>query len=201
MSPIVVDKDAKRHDIVEAALTVFGKKSLESITVSDIAAEAGIAKGAIYLYFASKDDLYMAALEHAFSHLFEEFATHPDIEDPAEQLRHVFLESLEQHEEQQHLLRFFISYLGKTMGTERGRVVQAKLRKSFKRNRAVIEKIYARGVKEGRFKKMRAAEVSASLVSLAEFLPMQWIVDPKAFPLKKTGETAIDIFMQGIVKG
>ncbi len=200
MSPIVVDKDAKRHEIVEAALSVFSKKSLDSITVSDIADEAGISKGAIYLYFDSKDDLYMAALEHAFSHLFEEFATHPDIDDPAEQLRHVFLESLEQHEEQQHLLRFFISYLGKTIGTERGQVVQAKLRGSFRRNRGVIEKIYTRGVDQGRFKKMEPARVSASLMSLAEFLPMQWSVDPKAFPLKQTGETAIEIFMKGIIK-
>lgn len=199
MSPIRVDKGAKRAEIVAAALSVFRRKSLNSITVSDIAAEAGIAKGAVYLYFDSKDDVYMSLLDFTFSELFEEYAQHPEIDDPVEQLEHVFIEGLGEYEEHELEFRFFVAYLGMSLGTPRGEAIVAKLRDSFRRNRATIEAIYRRGVREGRFRKMNPKRISASLMALSEFIPMQWVMDPQAFPLKPTGKTAFEIFKQGII--
>ena len=199
MSPIRVDKDAKRREIVAAALAVFRRKSLNSITVSDIAAEAGIAKGAVYLYFNSKDDVYMSLLDFTFSELFEEYAQHPEIDDPVEQLEHVFIEGLGEYEEHELEFRFFIAYLGISLGTPQGDVIMKKLRDSFRRNRVTIETIYRRGVAAGRFKKVNPKRVSASLMALLEFIPIQWVIDPKAFALRQTGKTAFEIFKQGIM--
>ncbi len=49
-------------EILEAARRVFARKGFEAALVGDIAAEAGIAKGTVYLYFKSKTDIYRAAL-------------------------------------------------------------------------------------------------------------------------------------------
>jgi AcrR family transcriptional regulator len=43
--------------IREAALRVVGRKGLEKATVGDIALEAGVAKGTLYLYFRSRDEI------------------------------------------------------------------------------------------------------------------------------------------------
>lgn len=43
--------------IREAALRVVGRKGLEKATVDDIALEAGVAKGTLYLYFRSRDEI------------------------------------------------------------------------------------------------------------------------------------------------
>jgi AcrR family transcriptional regulator len=43
--------------ICEAAQRVVGRKGLEKATVDDIAREAGVAKGTVYLYFRSRDEI------------------------------------------------------------------------------------------------------------------------------------------------
>lgn len=50
------------HSILTAARAVFARKGYEAALVDDIAEEAGIAKGTVYLYFRSKQEIYFAAL-------------------------------------------------------------------------------------------------------------------------------------------
>ncbi len=48
----------RRHDdIVHAALKIFDRDGFEAAKMADIAAEAGVAKGTLYLYFDTKADL------------------------------------------------------------------------------------------------------------------------------------------------
>ena len=55
--------DFRTSAILEASRRVFAKKGFDAALVDDIAAEAGIAKGTVYLYFKSKADIYNAALQ------------------------------------------------------------------------------------------------------------------------------------------
>lgn len=49
-----------RERIVDAALTLFREKGFDETTMRDIAADAGVATGAAYYYFRSKEELVMA---------------------------------------------------------------------------------------------------------------------------------------------
>jgi len=49
--------EARRLSIVEAACRVFSTRGVQSATMAEVAAEAGISPGAIYRYFPSKDEL------------------------------------------------------------------------------------------------------------------------------------------------
>jgi TetR/AcrR family fatty acid metabolism transcriptional regulator len=53
----------KRERILDAAIKVFAEKGFFSAKVSEIAREAGVADGTIYLYFRSKDDLLISLFE------------------------------------------------------------------------------------------------------------------------------------------
>ncbi len=55
-------KDWTRKAILTAAKKVFLEKGYGNTTIEKIAAKARVSKGAIYLYFSSKDDLYMSLL-------------------------------------------------------------------------------------------------------------------------------------------
>src|SRR5436305_1350074 len=68
MAPRKVDPDARRADILAAAVRVFARKGFAASRIDDVAAEAGIAKGSVYLAFDSRDALLRAA--------FDEFAGH-----------------------------------------------------------------------------------------------------------------------------
>jgi AcrR family transcriptional regulator len=56
-------------EILAAARKIFATKGFRDATVDDIAAEAGIAKGTVYLYYPSKKEMYLAALKQGLEEL------------------------------------------------------------------------------------------------------------------------------------
>lgn len=56
-------KADRPDEIVAAALKVFSEKGFAAARLDDIAARAGVSKGAIYLYFATKQDIFRAVVE------------------------------------------------------------------------------------------------------------------------------------------
>lgn len=50
-------------EIAAAALQIFARRGLHQTTLDDVAKEAGISKGTIYLYFKSKEELFIAAAQ------------------------------------------------------------------------------------------------------------------------------------------
>ena len=53
----------KHQRIIKAALKVFSKKGFYNSKVSEIAKEAEVADGTIYLYFKNKDDILISVFE------------------------------------------------------------------------------------------------------------------------------------------
>ena len=58
--PATAKAEETRERIVDAALELFRKEGFDETTMRDIAAEAGVATGAAYYYFGSKEELVMA---------------------------------------------------------------------------------------------------------------------------------------------
>lgn len=56
-------KADRPDEIVVAALEVFAEKGFAAARLDDIAARAGVSKGAVYLYFATKEDIFRAVVE------------------------------------------------------------------------------------------------------------------------------------------
>jgi AcrR family transcriptional regulator len=54
-------------EIVEAALAVFAEKGFAAARLDEIAARAGVSKGAIYLYFETKEEIFRAVVEQAIA--------------------------------------------------------------------------------------------------------------------------------------
>lgn len=54
------EKEQRKNDIVDAAERVFFEDGHESATMDDVAEEAELSKGTLYLYFKNKEDLYLA---------------------------------------------------------------------------------------------------------------------------------------------
>jgi AcrR family transcriptional regulator len=55
-------KEETQTRILEAAYRVFARRGYEAATVEEITAECGIAKGALYTHFASKEELFRTIL-------------------------------------------------------------------------------------------------------------------------------------------
>src|SRR5262245_2716647 len=63
-----------RDRIVNAALRVFGDRGFHGATMQDVVRESGLSVGAIYTWFKSKDDLFIAACDLASGRGFGELA-------------------------------------------------------------------------------------------------------------------------------
>jgi TetR/AcrR family fatty acid metabolism transcriptional regulator len=67
------DSDGKRQVILDASLTVFAARGFHEATMDEIASASGVAKGTLYRYFASKEDLLEQLLSEAGSKIMERF--------------------------------------------------------------------------------------------------------------------------------
>jgi AcrR family transcriptional regulator len=61
--------DLRREEILTAAIKVFGKKGFACTCVGDVAEAAKMAKGTVYLYFDSKEEIYATAINLAVERL------------------------------------------------------------------------------------------------------------------------------------
>jgi AcrR family transcriptional regulator len=66
-------REETRQRLMEAALSVFARHGYERATVDEIVREAGFSKGAFYVHFESKEDLFWAMLEERLGRQQEAF--------------------------------------------------------------------------------------------------------------------------------
>lgn len=65
----------KRRRILDGALRAFARKGFYNTKVSEIAKEAGVADGTIYLYFKNKDDLLISLFEDRMEWIIDRLET------------------------------------------------------------------------------------------------------------------------------
>ena len=71
-------KTARPSEIAEAAFEVFAEKGFAAARLDEIAARAGVSKGALYLYFETKEELFRAAVSQAVAPNLQSIAAMAD---------------------------------------------------------------------------------------------------------------------------
>jgi len=100
-------------EILAAARKVFATRGFSDATVDEIATEAGIAKGTVYLYFSSKKDIYLAALMQGVRELHERTAAKMDAAQGIEaKLRSFVRTRIEYAEEHRDFIKIYHSEFG-----------------------------------------------------------------------------------------
>lgn len=61
------DKDLRRAQLVAAATQLFAESDFDAVTIARVAEQAGVAKGTAYLYFATKETLFLALVREALA--------------------------------------------------------------------------------------------------------------------------------------
>lgn len=65
-------KELRRQAILDVAWSLFEAQPYETINMQEVAAQSGLAKGTLYLYFQTKEELFLAVLEQQFEAWTEE---------------------------------------------------------------------------------------------------------------------------------
>ncbi len=61
------DKDLRRAHLIEAATRLFAESDFDAVTIARVAELAGVAKGTAYLYFATKETLFLELVRAEFT--------------------------------------------------------------------------------------------------------------------------------------
>ncbi|MGW4404721.1 TetR/AcrR family transcriptional regulator [Nonomuraea sp. NPDC004702] len=104
--PKIVDHDARRRHIAEAVHRVIHDKGMESVSLREVAAEAGMSMGAVQYYVTTKDQMLLLALERIGIWIGDRVtAVAARQSTPLEVLRATVLELLPLDEERSYLNR------------------------------------------------------------------------------------------------
>lgn len=66
-------KEARPGELLDAALALFVEKGFAATRVEEVAAQAGVSKGTLFLYFPSKEDLFKAVVRETIAGRFGEW--------------------------------------------------------------------------------------------------------------------------------
>lgn len=190
---VVVDK---REAILRAATHVFAQKGYFNSKVSDIAGEAGIADGTVYLYFKSKDEILHSIFDRAMAEFIAEGRREIDgLTDPAARLRRIaqlHLEKLGADREMavvfQVELRGSIKFMQEFSAAGFGEYLDII--------RTTIEDGQAAGVFRCDIKPVVCAKI---LYGALDEMVTNWILSKKTYPLAPMADEVLKIFFGGIL--
>lgn len=186
----------KRQKIMDAAVSVFAQKGFYNSTVADVAREADVADGTIYLYFKNKDDLLISIFEHSMD-MFIGAVRHEmeQVLSPSEKIKRFISLHLKLVQRYQDLAQ----------------VIQIELRQSSKFMKEyvhskffayldILQGIIEQGQREGLFKKSADAVIlKRAIFGAIDEMALEWILmRKKRYTIDEVAEQLYLMLIKGI---
>ncbi|MGD9629560.1 MAG: TetR/AcrR family transcriptional regulator [Pyrinomonadaceae bacterium] len=186
----------KREAILRASIKVFAAKGFFSSKVSDIAREAGIADGTVYLYFKGKDEILHSIFDRAMSEFIDEGLKElRQISDPTNKLERIARMHLERLGADRDLAVVFqVELRGST------KFMKEFSAAGFASYLDIIKATIEEGQKHGVFRSDIKPIVCAKILygSLDEMVT-NWILSENRYPLAPMADEVLKIFLGGIL--
>lgn len=187
----------KPQQIIDAAVRVFARNGFYNSRVSDIAREAGIASGTIYLYFKTKDEILVTLFRDKMAEfvrtLRKAIAAEPDAPAKLRRLVRLHLETLEAR-------------------PDLAEVVQVELRQGQKFFRGasahevsayfdLIGSVLQEGVAAGAFRPDLPVKVATKMLFGAmDQIATSWVLGKRGYRLADAAEPVATIFLKGVTR-
>jgi TetR/AcrR family fatty acid metabolism transcriptional regulator len=189
-------ENGKYEAILRAAIKVFAGSGFFNSKVADVAREAGVADGTVYLYFKNKDDILASIFNNYMDKaLADGRARLAEIKDPVEKLRRIFRAHLEGLGRDRDLAVVFqVELRSSTKFMEQ--FSATKVTEYLELIREVIEE----GQRSGVFRSgLNTNIVAKVLFGALDEMATNWVLSHKRYSLASTADPVLDVFLNGIV--
>lgn len=187
----------KREAILNAATKIFANKGYFNAKVADIAAEAGIADGTVYLYFKSKDEILHSIFDRAMAEFIAEGRRElAAIAEPAAKIRRIAELHLEKLGADRDLaIVFQVELRGST------KHMQEFSAAGFGEYLEIIRETIDKGQRADIFRSDIKSIVAAKILYGAlDEMVTNWVISNKSYPLAPMAGEVLKIFLDGIEK-
>jgi TetR/AcrR family fatty acid metabolism transcriptional regulator len=185
----------KREAILRAAIQVFAHNGYFNSKVADIAREAGVADGTVYLYFKSKEDILHSIFDRGMNEAIAEGRKRLAAkDDPREKLREIALLHLERLGADRDLAVVFqVELRGST------KFMQEFSAAGFAEYLGLIRLTFEEGQRAGVFRSdLNAKVVAKILFGALDEMATNWILSKRRYKLAPMSDQVLDIFLNGV---
>ena len=185
----------KYQRILDAAIAIIAEKGFHNSRVSDIAERAGVADGTIYLYFKSKEQILMAALDSAFEAFLrkakEELAGARDARTKLRMLARLHLRELSRNRNLAVVLQTELRQSAKFLVE----FSQRELKGYFNLIRDVIRE----GQQAGSIRRDVSDKIAAAcLFGAMDELVTTWVLSSREYDLQAAADPVVDLLLSGM---
>ncbi|WP_049574230.1 TetR/AcrR family transcriptional regulator [Nonomuraea sp. SBT364] len=195
MTPKRVDHDARREEILAAAVRVFARKGFAATRIEDVAAEAGIAKGSVYLSFDSREAILQAAfasLGAAWQDILRQ--ARGDGGDPLDRLAVLVRSVVEVASREPELSRVLLDLWALGRGDPVAPLDMAGLYDDY---RAAVAGLLAEAAGKGLVRPGAGQAEATVIVGAVEGCLLQWIIDPR-LPIGDLAGSVVAVCLDGV---
>ena len=190
-----VEKNDKYHQILKAAIKVFARQGFHQSTVAQIAKEAAVADGTIYLYFKNKDDILVQFFNYKTKQVFDSFRTEVARADSSlDKLRYLIRRHLEEFQRNREMA---VVYQVETH--QNSRLAESQIREMSQMYQDLISEIVELGQQEGKIRKeLYVSLVKRFILGSVDEVINTWLHSEKAYDLVSMADPLVDLLVKGI---
>jgi TetR/AcrR family fatty acid metabolism transcriptional regulator len=188
----------KREAILRAAIKVFARNGYFNSKVSDIAGEAGIADGTVYLYFKSKDEILHSVFDRAMAEFIAEGQRElAELQDPVTKLRRIAELHLEKLGGDRELaIVFQVELRGST------KFMREFSAAGFGEYLDIIRRTIAEGQREGMFRNdIKPITAAKIFYGALDEMVTNWVLSQRHYPLAPLADEVLKVFFGGVLLG
>lgn len=197
MSPRPDVSDERKQQILAAAMPVFARQGFSGARMDDIAAEAGLSKGALYWYFESKDAIIDALMELFFDRELAQFKELFEADGPANERLRAAMNVLVS--EMDELVNFMpVAYEYYATALREGNTFDF-FQEFYQGFTDVLTGMIRQGVASGEFRADIDPVLAATMiVSFFEGAIFIWVFNRERLTLKDMADTAMTVMLDGL---
>ena len=190
----------RRDALLTAAVRVFGEHGFDAATMEQIAREADVAKGTTYLYYASKQSIYDAALSHGLAEL--DVRTHDAIRQALnlhEAIPAFVTARARYFFEHRDFFRMYVAAIARQVTSVKPR--SSEFQGMVDRQTRRLEDAIVRAIGRGEIPRVNAGAAATAIFDLTRGLVARGIVATRAFDVKREVAFVTSLVWQGLGHG
>ncbi len=194
----MTEQSVRKKRIIEVARKVFAQKGYHLTTIDEVAKRTGIAKGTVYLYFPSKEKLFLEVLKDGMEGLREKiFQEIKGIDDPKEKIERLIYISLQFFEKHRSLFRTML--LGDIPRGEHKKTAK-KAFKGYEEFMDWLSDIMREGIEKGVLRELKPQWLAIAFIGIMKDFLLHFIRKDGKTKLTEYYPVISQLFFKGALK-